>query len=385
VSVLNRRYDPVRTDGIADLWRRACLGAGVGLQVDTVTGPTDVIPYVVAVAGPYQFTVALPPGLIPDDIRRAATRLAPAMGAAMLRVTERGPLTVIITLLAVDPLAVLNETVPGPIASVHEPVTLGISEDGARGAAYLTDGAHWVLQGSSGSGKSIMCYGLLGQLVDAPDVLVAGSDISGLLLSPWAQHPRHAGWQACGTRTLAEHVEVLERLTAVMDQRIQELPYGEDQVRVDAATPAVLCVLEEWPGCQRVLGTVKAARGEPSLVDRARGAVGRIMAEGRKAAFTALIIAQRADAAAIGAFERGQASHTMSFRVDNSAAVHMLHSDVPPEVVAAHASALPGVALFSAPGCPLIRFRAPRTDYRSYCTTVAEAASRAATRLEVVA
>src|SRR6185312_13105978 len=104
---LAREADERFAQGIADQWRRTCLGASAGLQVQTASGPTDVVPTVTEVYGPTRFTVQLPPGMIADDLREHARRLAAGMGAAMLRVLGHPgrPLTVAITLLRTDPLA----------------------------------------------------------------------------------------------------------------------------------------------------------------------------------------------------------------------------------------------------------------------------------------
>ena len=224
------------------------------------------------------------------------------------------------------------------------------------------------MQGASGSGKSVGCYCLLGQLADAPDVLVAGSDITGLLLSPWADHERHSGHQALGTARPDDHVEVLELLVAEMDRRIVGIPRGRDSVDL-ADVPLIIGVIEELPGVLRLLDTMKTKTDDPGK--RVRALLGRLLGEGRKAGIRMLLIAQRADANIIGGYERGQASHKISFRVDTMDAIRMLHPDAGPEIAAEHATALPGVALLSAPGVPLTRFGAPLTSYADYCDLIA--------------
>jgi S-DNA-T family DNA segregation ATPase FtsK/SpoIIIE len=131
------------------------------------------------------------------------------------------------------------------------------------------------------------------------------------------------------------------------------------------ACPVVIVVLEEYPGLLRWIESI-----DTKLCKRVRGSVARLIAEGRKVGYRVLIITQRADAAVVGAYERGQASHRISYRVDTLDAIKMLHPDTPPDVVAAHATADPGIGLLTAPGRPLTRFRGPRVDYGGYCAAV---------------
>jgi S-DNA-T family DNA segregation ATPase FtsK/SpoIIIE len=104
-------------------------------------------------------------------------------------------------------------------------------------------------------------------------------------------------------------------------------------------------------------------------------ALGRLFGEARKAAMRLLLISQRADATIIGGFERDQASHVISFRVGGLSALQMLHQDADKAIAAEHATARPGVALMSAPGVPLMRFRAPHTTYADYYAEVTAAAA----------
>lgn len=366
--------DQAEVDRIVTAWENACEGADLTRAVPTVSGPTIVIPRVVdlTLGPPLQFIVRLLPGQLSADVAAVGHRIAPWLGGRRLRVIPcNGGTYARIEVLAVDPL---DRLVPPPpaVESVLCPVRLGEDEHGRPVEVALPAAMHLILQGASGSGKSVGCYSLLAQLPRAEDVLVAGSDITGLLLKPWADHARSRGWQTTGTAQPAKHVEVLERLVAMMDGRVADLPARRDTVAIGPAVPLVVVVLEEFPGMLRLLRTKDKA-----LEARARNAAGRLLAEGRKAGMRVLIVAQRADADIIGGYERGQASHTISFRVDSMAALRMLHADVAPELAAAHATAPPGVALLSAPGAPLTRFRAPLTSFDAYCDAV-EAGGRAA-------
>jgi S-DNA-T family DNA segregation ATPase FtsK/SpoIIIE len=357
------KADEAQVDGIVTAWERACEGAGLSRSVSTVSGPTVLTPRIVelTLGPPLWFVVQLLHGQLPTDIRSAGERIAPWLGGQRLRVAPMGGgVFARVEVITSDPLDRVIPQAP-MVDSALEPIRLGADELGDDVAVRLGSAAHLIVQGASGSGKSVGMYGLLGQLAAAPDVIVAGSDITDLLLAPWCDHPRSRGWQATGTGQPVKHVEIMERLVAMMDGRIARMPARRDSVELGPATPLVVAVLEEYPGLLRVLRAKDKA-----LEARARTAVGRLLAEGRKAGLRVLIITQRADADIIGGYERGQASHKISFRVDTMAALKMLHADLGPELADAHATAPAGVALMSAPGVPLTRLRAPLMTFADY-------------------
>ena len=170
-----------------------------------------------------------------------------------------------------------------------------------------------------------------------------------------------------GTRNPGAHVSMLERVVAEMDRRMLRIPAGRDAVQLGPDCPLLVTVLEEYPGLLKLLDTVDPKGWGKT----ARACVARLLAEGRKAGIRVVIMAQRADATIIGGYERGQASHKISFRVDTADAVHMLHPSAPRAVVDEHSTAEAGVALLSAPGLPLTRFRAPHLPYGEYVALVA--------------
>jgi S-DNA-T family DNA segregation ATPase FtsK/SpoIIIE len=348
-------------------WRNACIGSGLCNVVNTVTGPTESVPRVGAITpGPPTFFIAeLLPGQIVSDVRAVAHRLAGPLGAVALRIESRGLRHIRVELLANDPLLGTVARARA-VKSARTPVMIGRDEQARPVTIALESSAHLIVQGSSGSGKSTGVYGLLAQLAHAPDVMVVGSDITRLTLAPWATRLELKGWHALGTRDPAAHVRVLERAVGEMDRRIEAMPPGHDAVPIGPDTPLMVFVAEEVPGLMRVLSTANR-----DLEKRARALLARLVGESRKAGIRVLLIAQRADANIIGGYERGQASHTISFRVDNHAALAMLHADADKAIAAEHATARDGVALLSAPGDPLRRFRAPLTTYADYCREVA--------------
>ncbi|MDN5917379.1 MAG: hypothetical protein L0I76_20155 [Pseudonocardia sp.] len=367
---LREYQDEAEVERINRAWIAACEGAALVRTVDTVTGPTVIAPKIahVVLGPPTVLTVKLQPGMVAADVTTLGRRLAPHLGCYGIRVVPRGIGDwVEVTLLGSDPLAV---TVPlaEPVVSVQESLCLGLGENGQPVTLNLADAAHLIVQGSTGAGKSIGCYSLLGQLAAAPDVQVTGSDVSGLLLGPWARRPDHGGRHALGTGDPAAHPALLEELVAAMDKAITGIRPGRDSVNLDEH-PVTVVVVEELPGLLRWLDAA-----DKTLAKRARTALARLLAEGRKAGFRVLLVTQRADAAIVGAYERSQASHRLSFRVDTADGLKMLHPDIDMDTAAEHSSAGPGIALLSAPGASLTRLRAPHMTYADYVRTVEQQA-----------
>lgn len=352
-------------------WEAACEGAGVARVISTVTGPTVVPPRVTRVEqhdGAAVLTVRLEPGQHVDDLRDAAPRIAPHLGAYGLRVEPMAHgAWCRVTLLPADPLAShAGATEAGGVPTRRgEVVTLlGHDEHAQPVRLDWTTAAHVVVQGATRSGKSTGLYGVLAQLADRDDVQVTGCDPTGLLLGPWATRTVAVA-PSTGGHDPGAHVGVLRELVADMDARIAAIPAGRDAVDLDPDRPLLVVVLEEYPGLLRVLDGADKALGRA-----ARASVARLLAEGAKAGVRVVLVAQRAEANVIGGFERGQASHALSYRVAGRDSVAMLHADAPADVVAAHATAEPGVALLSAPGVPLRRLRAPHVTYAEYVATV---------------
>jgi hypothetical protein len=73
-------------------WKQACHHVGLGLVIYTPSGVTVSVPRIARAdfGPPVSFTVELRPGQRTADIRDASPRLALALGAAGLRVTDRG-------------------------------------------------------------------------------------------------------------------------------------------------------------------------------------------------------------------------------------------------------------------------------------------------------
>lgn len=346
----------------APTWRAAAEGTGLVRTVYVAAGVTTVIPTLTRVddtpAGLVLRVRALP-GQVPDDYRAVASRLAHALRCSRVRVDQaHGGAIVVLTLLDADPLE---------RAVRHSPRAprgfLGVADDGRGLAVPWHRRGHMIVQGQTGSGKSVFTYGQLADAANDPAVLVTGLDPSGLLWRPFSG-TRHADWQVGGlTADLAAHVALLERLVADMDDRITRIPFDRDAVELSADLPVVLVVLEEYPGLLRAADLVDKRTG-----GRVRALVARLLSEGRKAGYRVLLVCQRADATVVDGLVRAQCAFRVSFSVDSGEAVRMLHPAVadPADVLAAP----PGIALVTRPGKPLERMRAPLLDYARYAALV---------------
>lgn len=270
---------------------------------------------------PVALIVRLLPGQLPRDIEDQASRLAPAMGAARLRVTPRGEQYVRVDLLAHDPLAdvfTLPVVVPATAAT---PVFIGTADTGLQLRSAWARRPHTIVQGATGSGKSSWTYGQLSDAAACPDVLVCGLDPSGLLWRPFAG-TRHADWQVSGlTAELGAHEKLLRRLVDEMDRRTLGLPADADSLTPTVEQPLMIVCFEDYAG---LIQSADAA--DRKLAARVRAMVMRLLAEGRKAAIRVLILVQRAEANVVGAFERSNCALRISFRVDSPESVRLLHA-----------------------------------------------------------
>ncbi|OLL69933.1 MULTISPECIES: FtsK/SpoIIIE domain-containing protein [unclassified Pseudonocardia] len=366
-----RALDEREVDALWWAWRQACEGAGLCTRVDTVTGPTVTVPRLVDVVlgPPVVLTVQLLPGQLLGDLRRLALRIAPHLGAVALRVTALGQIHARIELLGADPL---DGTVGLVLPAAPGRVLLGRDET-ARDLAqsWADDVAHTIVQGVTRSGKSVFTYGLLAQLAADPLVTLCGSDPTGLLWRPFTG-TRHAAWQVSGVDDPAAHEALLLVLVEDMDARISSMPADRDTVEITPAQPLRVVVLEELAALYRTADA--ASTTKDPIGKRIRALIGRLLAEGAKAGYRLVLIVQRAEAAIVGAFERAMCSLRISFRTDNRASVELLHPGAPAELADQHTVACPGVALLSAPGEELTRFRAPYLGgYPEYVAAVRSA------------
>ncbi|NMO94002.1 hypothetical protein [Actinomycetospora sp. TBRC 11914] len=364
------------------LWREACIGVGLCQYIDVAAGLTVRTPTFGALRlGPAgtSFTVELLPGGEPDDITKHAARLAHSLGFAGLRVEPLAGRWVRVALFEVDPLAStfrLPDEVM--IGRADTPLLLGRAEDGSLIEHVLAAPGHVAVQGQNGSGKSQLSYGITTQCAAAADILVAGSDITGLLLGRAWDGTAHRPWQVTGSRDLLAHADHLDRLVAWMDARLDAMPPRRDAVTPTTTNPLVLVVLEEFPGLLRA-----AHAKDRKLAERITCAALRLLSEGRKAAFRVLMLAQRFEANAVGGgYARDQFAVRISFRVP-AESLAMLHGDDARPLGPEHANVAPGIAYLSAPGHDCTRLRAPYVGgYGAFCDRIARHGRRPVTNEE---
>lgn len=346
------RAGQYEVDALVYAWRRACEGAGLFQQVDAAAGPTIITPRIVDVrlGPPLSFTAELLPGQLPGDVRRVSSRLAPHIGVPLLAVHPFGHRHVRLQALDCDPL-------DGDVPLIRgRGVHLGRDEAGAEITEHPMDLPHALVQGVTRSGKSVWTYGLLANVAHDPLVTLAGVDPTGLLFRPLAGS-RHTARLVSGLGDLGAPARLLGQLTAEMDRRIAALPLDRDTLEISPEQPLIMVVLEEYPGLLRVLDSAKTKNDDPGKI--VRSLVSRLLAEGHKVGLRVLIMAQRAEAAVVGAFERAMCSLRLSFRCDNRAAVELLHPGVDGQLADQHTTAAPGIALVTMPGKPLRRIRGP--------------------------
>ena len=280
--------------------------------------------------------------------------------AAAARVEPRGRTHVLIRLLDSDPL---DSEVSAPRSDdPRAPVLVAQDETGRPVHVDPADLGHMAVQGTTGGGKSVFLYSILGQLADRRragfPLQIDGIDPSGILLRPFP-----GSVLGLTSPTAVEHY--LTDAVREMDKRITAIPADRDTLPIDADFPLRFVVMEELPGLWRWLEST-----EPKTAKRCRAMLARLLAEGRKAGIRVILVAQRCEAAVVGATERGQTSVRVSFRVDTVDAVRMLHPDVDPALAEAHSRAASGVCLVSIPGRPLVRARAPFVPYSDFVNGV---------------
>ena len=371
------RQDVRKAHGIAARFLAAAAGLGLAEDTQSCAGTPGLrspqLYHVILGADDVRIFVKMLPGQLLADYEEHSAALAEAMGGVSLTWKQRAHGYIVGTLRTRDPLA---GQVPLPTlvpAARVDRVLIGLLDSGRSLTVRLDQIAHMIVQGATRSGKSRFIYGLLSQLAQCSDVRISGSDVTGLLLRPFVGS-RHDDL-ALGTRNIAEHAVVLERLVARMDDRIARIPDDVDVLPVDEHDPYEVVVLEELPGLIRAAEAVdalhKGDRKYVPLVGRIRSAYGRLMAEGAKVGFRVVIVMQRADASIIGGFERGQATFRITFPVLEPSSVQMLHPSCDTETAALHATEKAGIALVSGPGVPLARMRSPQMgDYASFRSNV---------------
>jgi len=338
--------------------------------------PPPVVKVVVTTMGP-QLHVRMHDGQTSEMYSRTATAIADTYGVPTCRVSRVGPGVVGLQLVVSDPLTQPLQLIHpelgdvpsqrnfvvlptfGQVSSTSD-IPMGRTEQGRMMNVNLAGSSHLIFQGQTRSGKSVATYGLLMQVAAMPDVLVTGCDPTGILLAPF-HDSRHAEWQAMTTRDIDAHVAVLDRIVDEMDSRNSTLAsrYLDKLSSFTHDEPLILVVLEEYPG---LLKAAAASKQDKDISVR----VSRLLAEGAKAGIRVLMLVQRADASIVGGAERSNIATRLTLRVDNAAAVRMLHEGLSDDSLAEDMRTNPpGVGLFESAG-PCYRVRTPFTMHPEY-------------------
>lgn len=153
-----------------------------------------------------------------------------------------------------------------------------------------------------------------------------------------------------------------------MDNRISRLlSLGVDKITPDRYFPALVIILEEYPGLIAAVKTMDAAlKPADRLLPRLKSAVQRLIQEGAKAGLRVILVAQRMDAEIIGGSERSNIGNRISLRVDNADAVRMLHPNASPETIEQINGFAAGYAYLERPAEPGQVVRFDYLDYQGY-------------------
>lgn len=388
----DQREDSERAAALTARLHAACYGVGLAEDTESCAGlPGLTVPKVESITfGPDmdRMIIRMMPGQAMSDWSKVADRLALHLGYGRIRIRPRpGPPQPFIRLelLRTDPLDTMVH-LPMGLDWARQPLLLAGVETGELLHINLQEIMHLIVQGQTRSGKSRWVYGLLAQIAGCRDVLIAGSDITGLIARAF-EGTHHEPFWASGAGDLRKHADVLEALVSEMDRRIANMPPRSDVYPTTPSDPLVFVVIEELAGLIEAAQAYdalhsKAPRGQaapPKITDRIKGAYKRLMAEGAKAGFRVLLIVQRAEASIVGGFARGQASLKISFRVEDVESVKMLHPSVDPVTAVEHTIATAGLALVSGPGLPVQRVRSGNVpSYEWFIDQVQEACRRPA-------
>lgn len=277
------------------------------------------------------FDLRTPAGWTYDRVARVMPELSELLGFRM-QATSLRPGIVKITAVLRDPLDGTRAALTGGTGGTE--VRIARAEDGGDIFLDFADPTHTIIQGSTRSGKSVLMYAVLAQLACAPNVQIWGSDPNSVLLGPLARtvsEEARAERFVIGLNT-NQALEMLQRVTAVMDARISSLvPRRLEKISdFTAEEPVIVVVLEEYAALMaQALIEDKKAHAEIKRL------VGRLFAEGAKAGIRVVMILQRAEAAIIDGSTRSNAMQRITLGVDNGDSVRMLHEGLDPETAEA--------------------------------------------------
>lgn len=228
------------------------------------------------------------------------------------------------------------------------------------------------LTGATRTGKSMMLYVLLSQLVGHP-IKVCGVDPSGIVFNAIGEQLGGSDWRVMTLRDVVEVQRVMAELVAEMDDRITQLLKLKldkfDETDFSDAFPLLVVVMEEYPGTLASLAAIDQANGsKPAdrIEPKVRAAVQRLALEGAKVGVRLWVVAQRADASLLTGVLRSQLTQRISFRQDADG-LRMLHEGITPEEIQTAQSFKPGQGFVELIGeMPLTMFRADFLPYEEF-------------------
>ncbi|GAA1004102.1 hypothetical protein GCM10009551_079860 [Nocardiopsis tropica] len=238
----------------------------------------------------------------------------------------------------------------------------------------LESAGHFILQGETRSGKSVLMYSVLAQMASMVDVTVRGIDPSQILAKPW--DPRN--W-VIGSRDMSLAAEMLEAEVREMDRRNRELSRaGFDKVaEVSPMMPLRVMVLEEFAGIMRsaVAEDTREGRKSDKVAPRIAAALARLVAEGAKSGIRVMLLTQRASSQVIDTDSRGNFAIRVTLRVGNSEAITMLHDGLDSSWLTAVKQYKNGVGIVDIPGEKTQKFKGVYIGAREYDRYLTEVAS----------
>lgn len=225
------------------------------------------------------------------------------------------------------------------------------------------------LSGGTRTGKSVMLYVMIAQLLGLP-VKLCGVDPSGVVFNALGEHLGGSEWRVKTLRDIDAVERVMGELVAEMDSRIERLLSLKrdkfDKPDFSERFPLLVVVFEEYPGLLAALSALDQANGskQSDRVElKVKASVQRLALEGAKVGVRLWIVAQRADASLLTGVLRSQLTQRLSFRQDADG-LRMLHEGITSEEIQAAQRFQPGQGYAEFLGeLPLTAFRA---DYMTY-------------------
>ena len=314
--VTDRRQDPGLARSLVLAWAdtpRALRAEGQTVEIARLkrvrfTGATD------------HLLIALPAGITPDTVAAACDSLAHAWRALRVRVRPAGPGWVWLDITRTDTLtrpvvlgAVPVLTDPAAVLAGLAGLSVGVLEDGSSWRLKLR-GAHVLIAGTTGSGKSSLLWAIVAGLSTAIH--------AGLVRVTWLD-PK-GGMEATPARPLADVIDrvddmahTLEALVVELDQRAASLAGASRQHTPSASSPHRVIVVDE-------LATLTAL-ADSKTARRVEAALGALLSRGRAVGFT--VITTTVDPSKDVVRWRGLHAVRVAFRLDEPIQVDMVLGD----------------------------------------------------------